>query len=211
MKKPGKTVKTQRACFVRESPDVRRQALIDAACQCLAEKGVQGASVRAICARAGVSAGLLTHYFSGIEALIVEAYRSVGERVAAALNAAMEEAGPDSRARLHAYVVGSFREPVLDPGLLSTWLAFWSLVKSNPTIAAIHDEVYANYRHEIEVLLDDAWQGKVGRNEVRLAAVGITAMVDGLWLELCLGPKDFTADDAAAIALRSLDALLNRA
>lgn len=211
MKKIDKTAKTQRAGFVRESPDVRRQALIDATCQCLAEKGVQGASVRAICARAGVSAGLLTHYFSGIEALIVETYRCVGDRVAAALDAAVEAAGPDSRARLYAYVVGSFREPVLDPNLLSTWLAFWALVKSNPTVAAIHDEIYAEYRREIEVLLDGVWQGRVDRNEIRLAAIGITAMVDGLWLELCLGPKDFTADDAAAIALRSLDALLRRA
>ena len=56
---------------MRESADVRRQALIDATARCLAERGVGGTSVRAICARAGVSSGLLTHYFAGVDALMV--------------------------------------------------------------------------------------------------------------------------------------------
>ncbi|MBK5263882.1 MAG: TetR family transcriptional regulator, partial [Alphaproteobacteria bacterium] len=48
-----------RAAFSREAADFRRQAMIDATAACLAEKGVAGTSVRAICKQAGVSAGLL--------------------------------------------------------------------------------------------------------------------------------------------------------
>src|SRR3546814_4075120 len=83
----------ERARFVRESADVRRQALIEATARCLAEKGVGGTSVRAICAYAGVSAGLLTHYFDGVDALILATYRDVGEKVAAAMERAVAEAG----------------------------------------------------------------------------------------------------------------------
>ena len=75
-----------RARFVRESADVRRQAMIDATARCLAERGVGGTSVRAICARAGVSSGLLTHYFAGVDALILATYGDVGAKVSAALD-----------------------------------------------------------------------------------------------------------------------------
>ncbi|MFP5435355.1 MAG: TetR family transcriptional regulator, partial [Alphaproteobacteria bacterium] len=116
-----------RAKFVRETPDVRRQALIEATARCLAEKGVGGTSVRAICAQAGVSSGLLTHYFEGVNALILATYLDVGATVSAALDQAVEEAGDDPRDRLRACLQANFRAPILDPDLLATWIAFWSL------------------------------------------------------------------------------------
>ncbi|MES2698100.1 MAG: TetR family transcriptional regulator, partial [Pseudomonadota bacterium] len=76
-----------RANFVREDADVRRQSLIAACAECLAEVGARGVSVRSICRRAGVSAGLLTHYFSGIDQLILATYRDTGRRVAEATEA----------------------------------------------------------------------------------------------------------------------------
>lgn len=120
-----------RARFVREAADVRRQALIEATGRCLAEKGVSGTSVRAICARAGVSSGLLTHYFDGVDALILATYAEVGAKVSRALDLAVEEAGADPRERLRACLQANFRAPVLDPDLLATWIAFWSLVKTS--------------------------------------------------------------------------------
>ena len=108
-----------RARFVRETPDVRRQALIDATARCLAEKGIGGTSVRAICARAGVSSGLLTHYFPGVDALILATYVDVGARVSAALDAAIASAGNDPRDRLPAGIgPGPARhmDRLLEPG-----------------------------------------------------------------------------------------------
>ena len=142
-----------RAPFTRETPDVRRTALIEAAARVLAAKGVAGASVRTICAEAGVSAGLLRHYFDGVDALIAEAYEAVGALIDAALEAAVAAAGEHPRARLSAYLTASFAPPVLDPNLLATWLAFWSLVKVDPAIGAIHRRTYAGYRARLEELL----------------------------------------------------------
>ena len=189
-----------RAPFTRETADVRRQALIDAAGQVLAARGVAGASVRTICAEAGVSAGLLRHYFDGVDALIAEAYAATGALIDAALEAAVAAAGDDPRRRLSAYLVASFAPPVLDPDLLATWLAFWGLVKVDPAIAAIHRQTYAGYRARLEDLLT-ACDGAV---DARLAAIGLTAVVDGLWLELCLDATVFTPAEAGAVAERLL-------
>lgn len=197
-----------RASFVRSAPDVRRQSLIDATAHCLAEQGVAGASVRAICRAAGVSPGLLRHYFSGVEALIVETYRDVGAKVAAALDQAVRHAGDAPHARLEAYVVASFLPPVVDPSLLATWLAFWSLVKSDAAVALAHADIYRAYRSGMETLVT-ACLGESGRGvDVRLIVVAITALVDGLWLELCLNSSTFTPQEARAIAVQWLDALL---
>ena len=192
-----------RAAFTRETPDVRRHALVAAAEAVLAREGVGGTSVRTICAEAGVSPGLLRHYFEGVDDLIAAAYEAVSQRIDTALDAALEGAGEDPRARLLAYLGASFAAPVLDERLLAAWVGFWSLVKTKPRMAAIHAASYADFRTRLEVLL-----AKAGARETRLAAIALTAIVDGLWLELCLDPATFNPDEARAIVTRALDGWL---
>lgn len=197
-----------RARFVRTPPDKRRQDLIDATARCLAERGVAGASVREICKRAGVSAGLLTHYFAGVDALIVATYRDVVTRVAGILTAAADAAGSDPRTRLLVYVAASFRDPVADPDLLATWIAFWSLVRSHPGVAHAHRELYAEGRAEIAALVA-ACLPRLDAATLRLMAIAISGTMDGLWLELCLDPGTFTPAEAERIAIMSVGRLLD--
>ncbi|HEY6816066.1 MAG TPA: TetR family transcriptional regulator C-terminal domain-containing protein [Croceibacterium sp.] len=189
----------------RQRPDQRRQALLAATARSLAKHGAAGVSVRAICGEAGVSPGLLTHYFAGVSDAIAETYRWTGARVSAALEQAVAEAGPDPRDRLVAYLVASFRPPIADPDLLATWLAFWSLTRSDPAIAAVHSEIYAEFRHGI-VRLIAAYRPET--SDPRLPAVALTALIDGLWLELSLGHAPFTPDEAGRLAEMWLDRLL---
>lgn len=191
--------------MMRETADARRRSLIDATAACLSELGVSGTSVRTICARAGMSPGLLTHYFSGIDALIAETYRDVTECVSSSLADAVAAAGDDPRARLIAFLTASFRPPIADPKLLATWLAFWSLVKTDAAVAQIHRDTYGGYRSDLETLLRGCG---LDASAARPAAIALTALVDGLWLELSLDPTTFTPDEAAAMAVRWLDALL---
>jgi TetR/AcrR family transcriptional regulator, transcriptional repressor of bet genes len=193
-----------RQAFTRKSADTRREALVAACARCLAKHGAQGTSVRAICLEAGVSPGLLRHYFDGIGALVAATYRATGERVSQALYAAVS-AQHDPKARLLAFITASFRPPIADPDLLATWLAFWSLSRTNPAIGEIHDEIYADNRRDMERLIA-ACPGAPA--DPRLAAVALTALVDGLWLELSLGHAPFTVAEAEEMAAKWLDALL---
>ncbi len=195
-----------RAAFTR-APDTRRQDLIAATARLLAERGVSGTSVRTICATAGVSPGLLRHYFDGVNDLIAATYGDVGERISCALEEAVEAAGTDPRARLHAYLTASFRPPIMDAAVLATWLAFWSLVRIQPEIGRLHGEIYGRYRERLERLLMDC-AGRSPTFDVRLAAIGLGAAIDGLWLELCLDPTTFTPEEAGLIAERFLKAWL---
>lgn len=199
---------TTQPAFRRSEPDARRLSLIEACARVLAREGIAGASVRTIAVEAGVSAGLVGHYFAGVDALIAATYAHTGARVDAALDAAVTAAGEDPRDRLEAFVTASFAAPIADPELLATWIAFWSLVRARPEIAALHDEQYGGFRAQLEGLLADCGQPAV---QLRKTAIAITALVDGLWLELCLSPHELAAEEAAAIARDALDRLTWRA
>ena len=191
--------------FTRAEPDARRLSLIEATARVLARDGASGASVRAIALEAGVSPGLVAHHFGGVDALIAATYAHVDAQVSAALDAAVAGAGKDPRARLTAYVAASFAPPIADRALLATWTAFWGLVIARPGVAALHDAQYAGYRAGLEDLLAACGLAPAVR---RRAAIAITALVDGLWLELCLSPGVLDADEARAIAEAQIAALL---
>lgn len=195
-----------RPAFRRAEPDARRQSLIEAAARVLAREGAAGASVRTIALEAGVSPGLVNHYFAGIDALVAETYVQIGAKVDEALDAALAGAGEEPRARLEAFVTASFRAPIADAELLATWIAFWSLVRARSDIARLHDGQYAGFRAKLETLLADCG---VPASALRRAAIAITALVDGLWLELCLSPGCFSADEASGIASAQLDAFIS--
>ena len=180
----------------RAAPEARRAELIAATARVLAARGAAGASVRVIAAAAGVSPGLVTHHFGGVERLVEATYDHVAARVGDALEAAVAAAGESPRARLAAYCDASFAPPIADPALLATWIAFWSLAQGSAAMQASHARHYAGYRARLEVLLGETG---VEADRRRLLAVGLTALVDGLWLELCLSPGAFSAAEARAV------------
>jgi len=194
-----------RQAFTRESADARRGDLIEATAAVLAEAGLAGTNVRAICAKAGVSPGLLRHYFGGIDDLVAATYQATSDRMDAIFAEAVQGAGADPRARLTAYLTASFRAPVTDPELLGAWTAFWALARNDARMAAIHTESYAGYRQRLGELLTEC-----GAKDAERLAIMLTAMVDGLWLELSLDAASFGAEAAVAMIERAVEALLPR-
>ncbi|MDP3854412.1 TetR family transcriptional regulator C-terminal domain-containing protein [Phenylobacterium sp.] len=186
--------------FSREAADVRRRALVEAVLASLAERGLGAVSVRDVAARAGVSPGLVRHHFGSFGALLVEAYRHVVQRVDDHIDVALAGAGDDPDARLAAFIAASFSPAIVDRDLLSAWLGFWGLVRSDPEAAALHAETYAAYRGRIEGLLAAAGRARDRALDVRAGGLGLSAMLDGLWLELCLDPATFTPAEATRLA-----------
>lgn len=186
--------------FTRDQPDVRKRKLIEATAQCLAELGHAGTSVRAVAARANVSPGLVTHHFKGIDELIVATYGHVADQVAAVLNQAIDDATGGPEVKLRAFIDASFKPPVLDRDLLAVWLSFWSLVRRDPGVRKVHKQVYVDYRRRLEALIGSIAKDRRFKIDAHLAALALTAMLDGLWLELCLDPTTFSTADALRIA-----------
>lgn len=202
---------TERAKFRRHTSDDRREMLIDATLRCLAEGSVDRLSVRAISAEAGVSVGLINHHYASKDALVADAYRRTAGNLLDGLALSVAQAPPDPRSRMDAFFRDSFSPRVLDPRLLKIWTAFWTLADRSPHVQAAHERTYAEYRDLLERLLSDlAEQTAPAPVDLRLAAIGLSAMLDGLWLEWCLNPTTFTPEEGIRLCQVWTDALLAR-
>ena len=103
----------ERRKFTREGEERRREALIAAALDLVAEGGPGAATVRAIAERAGVTPGLIRHYFNSKEDLTREAYRAMMQGMQADNAAVLEGLPPDAAVRLAAFVAAALRPPVM--------------------------------------------------------------------------------------------------
>ena len=139
--------------FKREGETARRDALIDAALQLMAEGGAQAATVRAIADRAGVTPGLIRHYFQSKEDLTRAAYGTLMDRMMAANLLVLETSPVDPEARLAAFVAASLCPPVVDAEALGLWAAFIHKLRIDPQIRLAHEAAYLAYRDRLQLLI----------------------------------------------------------
>lgn len=177
----------------RTGADDRREMLVAATLRCLSRDGHAGISVRRIATQAGVSVGLLNHHFGSIDGLIAETYQRLAGELTTALLKEIEQAGTPAQ-KIDAFLVGSFSPRVMDPQLLGVWVVFWSLIRHSDDVSLSHEKTYRAYIDLLRQLLDDlAASEGFTIHDSRLAAIGLSAMLDGLWLEWCLNPETFSA------------------
>jgi AcrR family transcriptional regulator len=192
----------------RAQPQLRRQQLIDATLECLAEFGHSGTTVRVVCARAGVSPGMVKLYFEGIDDLIAASYAYIGKYVADVFEQAMAEAGEDPLDRLRAVVDANFRSPVLARNKLPIWLSFWSLIPTHAEIRKTHAMIYDRYRQRLGQLIERIAVSHSLDLDIRRTVFAFVAMIEGLWLQLCLEPSRFSIETAESFAHSWIDAMV---
>jgi TetR/AcrR family transcriptional repressor of bet genes len=193
--------------FRRATPAVRREALVEATLHCLKKYGHDGASVRRISAAAGVSIGLINHHFPSKSRLIAETYETLASSLQDSLSRAHNRAA-SPRKRLSDFFRASFAPELLDPQLFNVWVVFWSMVAHSPEIRAVHDRTYGKYRSLLETLLGELVKsGAAPRLKLRSAAIALSALLDGLWVELSLSSETFKPSEAIAICEDWVNAL----
>ncbi|MGZ9811395.1 TetR family transcriptional regulator C-terminal domain-containing protein [Pseudoroseicyclus sp. H15] len=196
-----------RRAFTREPAEDRRRALIDATVSLIAEAGPEGATVRAIAERAGITQGMIRHHFTGKEALVNAAYAAHMAAQSATIEAEVSAAGASPRARLAAMIRASVTPPVADGAGLSLWAGFIHMVRRSPEMAETHEASYLAYRDRLQALLTEA-RAEAGTPlapaEARSLAIAANALLDGLWLEAGALPAAFAPGEITSIALNSL-------
>jgi TetR/AcrR family transcriptional repressor of bet genes len=198
--------------FHRATPAVRREALVDATLRCLKEFGHEGVSVRRISAAAGVSIGLINHHFPSKSGLIAETYETLAASLLDSIRRQAENKDLSPRDRLGNFFRASFTPELLDPQLFNVWLVFWSMVAHSPKIRAVHDRTYGKYRFMLEALLAELVKsGAAPALKLRPAAIALSALLDGLWVELSLSSETFKPREAIAICEDWVNALCSGA
>lgn len=193
--------------YRRESEDKRRQALISATLALAAEGGAKAATVRAIAERAGVTAGLIRHYFQSKENLVAEAFRHHMTTMNDDSAAVLAYAPKDPQARLAAFIAASLKPPVLDRDGVVRWASFIQETRDNPVMIEIHHKTYLAYRDQLQALIA-ALPGERNADDLRQLAIAANAVIDGLWIEGSTLPETFARGELVRIGLRAIGALL---
>ncbi|MEM7425683.1 MAG: transcriptional regulator BetI [Pseudomonadota bacterium] len=160
---------------------VRRAQLIAAAISSIHEYGLADATLARIARKAGVSTGIIHHYFHDKNDLIFETMRSLLEELR------LEVVGRQQRAsspqdRLFAVIDASFDRKQFSVEVMTAWLALYGSAGSSASLSRIvriyANRLESNLRHGFRQLMPEA--------EAAAAAEGTAAMIDGLWLQYAL-------------------------
>ncbi|MBB3142467.1 transcriptional regulator BetI [Halomonas organivorans] len=184
---------------------IRRQQLIKATMAAIDEVGLADATVVRIARHAGVSAGIISHYFGGKDGLLEATMRQIlndlGEAVASRRRALTTDA---PEAHLAAIIDGNFDRSQVTGPVAKTWLAFWASSMHRPALERLQNvndrRLYANLSHQFRRLLPKA--------QARDAARALAALIDGLWLRGALTPEGLDTDRARRLAREYLEQLL---
>ena len=193
-----------------EINEFRRRALMEATIDILAKRGVAGATVRAITSAADTSHGLIGHYYASKDDLLVAALQHLFARVAEGVSRAIRAAGDDPVARLHAWPGGMFSPAVFTPTNRAAFLAFWHEIRFNPAVREANRRLYVGYRERCEVLFKKAAAGRGTELDAAHAAVGLVALIDGLWLDLSIEVGLVTREGAIGLCQEFIEQRLAR-
>lgn len=198
---------TARRPYRRESQETRRADLIAATQELVAEGGPEAATVRAIAARAGVTAGLIRHYFQSKDELTRAAYRALMDGMTAKGSDALEGVGASPEERLAAFVAASLRPPVLDSKAVVLWAGYMHKVRNDADLLAAHEASYTTYRDTLQGLIA-ALRRPASDAQLRGEAIACNALIDGLWLEGSLLEHAFAPGEIVTLGLKSVGAIL---
>jgi TetR/AcrR family transcriptional repressor of bet genes len=186
----------------------RRQSLIEAALDCLSRLGPDGAGVREICDRAGVSPGLLRHYFDGKNELIVEAYRALTREYHGNLNRVLTGPAESAEQRLRSFFDAYFSSQLPGEGRAGTYAAFWTLGRTDPTIRRIQRSAHRRLQKLLAPALSELAEDRGAQIDAEQVASSLIALLDGYWLDMCIDPERFSRAKTGAICWEWLETFL---
>ncbi|MFA0088101.1 transcriptional regulator BetI [Vibrio sp. 10N.286.49.C2] len=183
-------------------PEIRRPQLVEATMAVIDEVGLSGASVALISRKAGVSAGIINHYFGGKHGLLEETMRSVLRQLSAtSIKHLRAVEGQDVTARVKAIVAANFDGYQVESKVTKTWLAFWAQSMHDKDLYRLQRvnerRLLSHLRRELKQVLPEA--------QAKFVAQGIAALIDGIWLRGALNPDGICAQKAQLIIADYLD------
>jgi TetR/AcrR family transcriptional repressor of bet genes len=187
------------------SKEERQLQLIRATVRSVAKNGLSDTTMATVAREAGLSQGIINLHFQSKERLLVETLRHIADEYNTSWEKALAGAGSSPVERLAALVEVDFKLPVCDRNKLAMWFAFWGESKSRPTYRKLCRARDVQYRKELgalcQLLIEEG--GYQGLDAMALAT-GLSAMTEGLWLDLLISPRSMTREQARNICMAYL-------
>ena len=177
----------------------RRQQLIDAAMEVIAEHGLSGTTTAEVTRRAGLSVGLVNHHFESKDNLLVSVLCHLAEELRARWVKIQNDTILSPAEKLEAIVEALFHPEVCTPTKSAVWFAFFGDAGYRESYRATAERYDTERGHAIEDLCR-ALKDEGGYPEIEPLAVtqSVEGLADGLWLNIMLYPGWVTPEEAKA-------------
>ena len=185
---------------------IRRKQLVEAAIAAIHAHGFANATVARIARQAGISAGMVHHYFKDKDELLFATMRHLLAELRADAVARLSGTA-DPGQRIRAIIDACFADSQFDGQVFSAWLSLYGNARQSPRLMNIlslyHRRLRSSLLHDLRRLVPEA--------EARRLAEGTGAMIDGLWLRYALTGKPENPETPRALTRDYLAAGLDRA
>jgi TetR/AcrR family transcriptional repressor of bet genes len=165
---------------------IRRKQLIEATLKSIEDNGLQGTTINTISRLAGMSSGIISHYFGGKQGVIEAAIRHMLEQLKEGLLVQLREARRQQvtpRERLRMIVETNFTGFQRSSSTSATWLSFWASAVHDPQLARLQAvnarRLHSNLLYSLRQMIDD-------QRCAEDAAASMAALIDGMWLRSVL-------------------------
>ncbi|OON41625.1 transcriptional regulator BetI [Izhakiella australiensis] len=180
----------------KDIPERRKEQLINAAFETIGKAGLAGITLSQVAKQAGMSTGIVSHYFGDKDGLLDATMRKILRDLRDAVAERRAQAADDTQSQLLAIVEGNFHLSQTSQNSMRAWLAFWAASMHSTYLRRLQRandrRLYSNISHQFQRVL--------ARQDARTAAQGLAALIDGLWLRGSLTGQDFDAQQASLIA-----------
>lgn len=187
--------------------DERRRELLSAARRVIVRDGIDAATTRAIAKEAGYSNGVLAHYFTDKDEILLSALRQSHQRIRERLARKVE--GVSGLAALRELLLDNLPLDAERTQETRLEVSFWSRSLASERLAEVQRAEAADLRAAVRELLGQARAAGELAAEENLDDLTehLLALVDGLSLHLLLYPDRLRRVDLERLLLRQLDAL----
>lgn len=177
----------------------RREQILRATCDVLADSGLRALRVSDVAKRAGLSNGTVHYYFANKREVVHAAFeynfqRSVDRR------RPIFEAAADPRATLLAFVRSYLPEDAETVRAWRVWMELWSEAFREPELQELNERVYGEWRRIVaSVIRDGQSMGVIREGDAVEFANRLIGMIDGLAIQVLVGSKNMTVDRMSAV------------
>jgi TetR/AcrR family transcriptional repressor of bet genes len=182
---------------------IRRDELMDAAIEVIGTEGLNGATMASIASRAGMSTGLVNHYFESKEELLALAMRNLSNLFRRDV-LDMLPPDPTPQQRLKAIIDGSFLPQQFRGTKREAWMQFMIASQSEPRIKHLYHLTGARFVSNIKY----AVRPLVPAEDVEDIADGIAALIDGFFWQITGEYDEDDFDRARRICWRVVTLLI---
>lgn len=161
---------------------VRKKQLIDATLESIALHGLQKTTIVTISKIAGLSTGIISHYFGGKQELVDATVKHLLEQLKLALFERISDGELTPHVRLMRIVEANFTPFQRSIPATKTWISFWAQSMHEPGLARLQHinskRLYSNLYFSFKSLMP--------ATAADIAAKQMAAMIDGFWLRSAL-------------------------